>query len=204
MIARLTGQPQISDQQLILDVHGVGYGVAVSHKVLQQATRHDQLTLFIHTYVREDRIKLYGFLTQQELQLFKMVTDVSGIGPATALVIMEQEPEKLITAVQEADVSFFKSIPRIGKKTAQKIIIELRGKLGEMKELNLAPLSSKEQTVVEALTALGFDDDQARSAISLVDLEGLDDAEAIKAVIKQLGTWPNTTFYPALLMMKFS
>lgn len=186
MIAYLQGTPKIVGDKIIIQTGGVGYGVLASQKTINDTRNKSQLELFIYTHVKEDRLELYGFVTFEEQQLFEMVLGISGIGPATALAIIDHEAEQLVTAVQEANVAFFKSIPRIGKKMAQKIIIDLRGKLGELKELNLAPLDPKQQTVADALTALGWDDDAVQQAVTVIDLEKLSVQEAIKLALKKI------------------
>lgn len=188
MIAFLTGKPLIQGSKLIVLVNGVGYGVHVSTKVLQQVANSESISLYVHTHVREDQLNLFGFLTYQEQQLFELLLSVSGVGPSTALNITNMHPDQLIEAVQEAKVSFFTAVPRVGKKLAQKIIIELRGKLGELKELNLAPLSEKQQTVISALVNLGFNEDAVRDITREMELENLDEAQAIKQAIMKLGT----------------
>ena len=186
MISYLRGKPQVYVNKIILDINGVGYGILTSNKILQLAQNKTELELFIYTHVKEDRLELYGFLTIQEQQLFELVLGISGIGPATALAILDKDPSQLITAVQEANVSFFKAIPRVGKKMAQKIIIDLGGKLGKLKELNLAPLSPKQQTVVDALSSLGWDDDSIQQALEKLNLEKLSVQEAIKQALKNI------------------
>lgn len=186
MISFLKGKPEILQNQLILHINGVGYGLLTSQKVLVQAEGKDELALYIYTHVKEDKLELYGFLSIQEKQLFELVISVSGIGPTTALHIVEKDPDQLISAVQEANVSLFSSIPRIGKKMAQKIIIELRGKLGELKELNLAPLSPKQQTVADALLSLGWDESNIHQAMEKLNLDELSEQEAIKQALRQL------------------
>lgn len=187
MIAYLIGQPKLTtDNKLILLANGVGYGILASSRVIAQVQNKQQVSLYIYTYVKEDKLELYGFLNQQDQQLFELVLGVSGIGPATALSMMDKDAPQLIHAVQEADVAFFKAIPRIGKKMAQKIIIELRGKLGELKELNLKPLSNTQQQVADALMALGWDEDSIRPTLEQLDLESLSESEAIKQALRLL------------------
>ncbi len=186
MISFLRGKPQVCVNKIILDINGVGYGILTSNKILQLAQNKTELELFIYTHVKEDRLELYGFLTIQEQQLFELVLGISGIGPATALAILDKDPSQLITAVQKANVIFFKAIPRVGKKMAQKIIIDLGGKLGKLKELNLAPLSPKQQTVVDALSSLGWDDDSIQQALEKLNLEKLSVQEAIKQALKNI------------------
>jgi holliday junction DNA helicase RuvA len=186
MISFLRGKPLVYANRIIVEVDNVGYGVLTSNKILQLAQNKSEVELFIYTHVKEDRLELYGFLTFQEQQLFELILGISGIGPATALAIIDKDSEQLITAVQEANVSFFKAIPRVGKKMAQKIIIDLGGKLGELKELNLAPLNPKQQTVADALTSLGWDEDSIQRALEHLNLEKLSEQEAIKQALKNI------------------
>ena len=186
MISFLRGKPKLLQNKIILDINGVGYGVSASQKVLSSVGDKEEVELYIHTHVKEEKLELYGFLTLQEQQLFELVLSVSGIGPTTALHIVNKDPDQLITAVQEANVSFFKSIPRVGKKMAQKIIIELRGKLGELKELNLAPLSPKQQTVADALLSLGWDEENVHLVLEKLNLDKLSEQDAIKQALQQL------------------
>ena len=186
MISYLRGKPKTYHDKIIIDVNGVGYGVFTSNKVLQQSQDKIELELFIYTHVKEDRLELYGFLTIQEQQLFELILGISGIGPATALAIIDRDPDQLVTAVQEANVSFFKSIPRVGKKMAQKIIIDLGGKLGKLKDLNLTPLDPKQQTVADALMSLGWDKDSIQQAIEQINLDEMSVQEAIKKALKMM------------------
>ncbi len=187
MIAYLKGTPTILEERLILTINNVGYEVYVGQRILTTAAQKDELELFIHTHVRDDRIELYGFTQQEQLRLFEMMTDVSGIGPKTALDIVDQDPKQIIDAVQNARTSFFTPIPRIGKKTAQKIILELKSKLGSLRDLDLGPKSQQEQDVIEALTALGFELDQIHQAMESVELEELELDQAVKETIQKIG-----------------
>ncbi len=122
---------------LLLMVGGVGYRVAVPQHILQSVTRDTPVTVFTHTHVREDALDLYGFLTKEELSLFQLLLSVSGIGPKTSLTIIDRGVASIRQAITTADVSFFTSIPRLGRKNAQKIIIELTSKLGSRIDLDL-------------------------------------------------------------------
>ena len=186
MISYLRGKPRVYTNKIIIETNGVGYGVFTSNKILQQSQDKAELELFIYTHVKEDRLELYGFLTIQEQQLFELILSISGIGPATALAIMDKDPDQLVTAVQEANVGFFKAVPRVGKKMAQKIIIDLSGKLGKLKELNLAPLDPKQQTVADALSSLGWDEDSIQQAMEQIDLNQLSIQEAIKQALRKM------------------
>ncbi|KUK79050.1 MAG: Holliday junction ATP-dependent DNA helicase RuvA [Microgenomates bacterium 39_7] len=185
MIGYLKGEPFISGGQLLILVQGVGYSVEVGKKT-RASLNQSEVELFIYTHVREDKLELYGFPTAQQKHLFELLLDVSGVGPKTAIEITDQDPDRIVSAVQNSEVSFFNSIPRIGKKTAQKIILDLKSKLGSITELSLGPKSSQERDVFDALTALGYEESEIGAAINELDLEELSLEKAVKSVLKQL------------------
>ncbi len=186
MIGYLQGEPKFFNDDVIIVVNGVGYRVEVGNRTRNMMTE-EVVELFTYTYVREDRLELYGFISRDQLKLFELMIGVSGVGPKTGLDIVDRDPEMIVDAVQNAKVSFFKAVPRIGKKTAQKIILELKSKLGSLKELSLGPRSNEERDVYEALLALGYDEGDIADRINKIDLEELSVEEAVKAVLKRLG-----------------
>lgn len=185
MINYLKGKPSSVNDSVMILVGGVGYQVEVGSYCRTQLNT-EEIELFIYTYVREDRFELYGFLKPEQLRLFKLMIDISGVGPKTALDIVDRNPNQIVNAVQNAEVSFFSSIPRIGKKTAQKIILELKPKLGSLKELSLGPRSSKEQDIYETLSALGYEESTIEQSIHDMDLEELTIEEAVKLILKKV------------------
>ena len=187
MIGFLQGTPKIIGTQLIVMVQGVGYEVSVSSHILASALQDNIIELYIYTHVKEDALELFGFSSPEEKHLFTLLLDVSGVGPRTALAISDQGPESIIMAVQQADISFFTKIPRVGKKMAQKIIIDLKGKLGSLKELQLGPTSTKEQEIISALTGLGFDENHVLEELRAGDYSELALESVIKRLIQKLG-----------------
>lgn len=187
MIGFLQGTPKIIGTDLLVLVNGVGYQVSVSSHTLALASQQPVIELYIYTHVREDTLELFGFSSTEEKRLFTLLLDVSGVGPRTALGISDRGPESIITAVQQADTSFFSKIPRVGKKLAQKIIIELKGKLGSLKELQLGPTSSKEQDILNALTSLGFDENHVLDLLREEDYTALALEDTIKRLIQKMG-----------------
>lgn len=185
MIGYLKGSPIISSHSTMVLVNGVGYQVEVGSKT-KKYFEQDEVELFVYTHVREDKLELFGFLSSQQKELFELLLGVSGIGPKTALEITDRDPERIISAVQNSEVIFFSSIPRIGKKLAQKIILDLKSKLGSIKELNLGPRSSKEQDIYETLATLGYEESQIASVISEIEIDDLPLQEAVKLVLKLL------------------
>jgi len=183
MIAKLTGKPEILDHQsIILDVNNVGYKIFFNPKPNQPLPS----TLFIHTHVKDDALDLYGFIAKDELQLFKLLISVSGIGPKTGINVMDKGVEAITQAVSKGDVDFFTTVPRLGRKNAQKIIIELKSKLGGLKDLDLTSDTSETKDAITALISLGFSRSEAREALNQVFDQPTLEAK-ISQAIKLLG-----------------
>lgn len=182
MIGYLKGEIKYTNpDSIIILVNNVGYKVYVT-KLFPVGS---QVELFIHTHVREDALNLYGFATASDLQMFEWLISVSGIGPKTALLAMAGGSSQIAKAIATADVSFFTQIPRLGKKNAQKIIIELKNKIGGFSELNLSEDESTSETIL-ALQSMGYSLAEAQKAISVVGSE--DSVEkTIRKVLKYYG-----------------
>ena len=186
MIAYLSGKPIKSGNETIVIVGGVGYMVHVTQETKIKIQAMDVIELYVYTHVKDDAIDLYGFLSSGEKQLFLKLISVDGVGPKTALLILDAGVSAIIKAIQEADVSFFQSIPRVGKKSAQKIIIELKTKLGGVTDIDLSEPQGKEKEVMDALLALGFGEVEIRKTIRDLDIEKLRLEDAVKVGIKKL------------------
>ena len=190
MIGHLTGEVFYKESNsIILDVKGVGYKVLAASDVLAKAHKGSPLELFIYTHVREDNISLFGFLEAQDLKLFENLIGVSGIGPKTAMNIFSiGNKDQIISAIVKADTSFFKAVPRLGQKNAQKIIIELKSKFGSVADLDLSgdDLSGNEEAVI-ALKGFGFTTKEIHDAIKSVKKEGQKVEETIRLALKYLG-----------------
>lgn len=168
MIGSIKGKIILKTEKFILvETNGVGYKVNVSPEILTKTQKkEDEIFLFIHTHVREDALDLYGFLDQKELEFFEMLLNVSGIGPRSALAILGITTiETLRKAINTGDTSYLTKISGIGRKTAEKIIIELRDKMG--KELSGSSLQV-ELDALEALKSLGYSQGEAREALKKV------------------------------------
>ena len=181
MIAYLKGKViDTAKDKVTLDVNGVGYLVHTTETV----SSGESAQYYIYTHVREDTLDLYGFSDKPKLELFKLLIGVSGVGPKVAMAVLSSaEPEKIYSAVSKADVSFFKAIPGIGKKGSQKIIIELKGKVGSVTDIDLG---DEGEDLVEGLTSMGFDRKQIRKAIVKLDPK-LTDEQKLREAIKLLG-----------------
>ena len=180
MIALLTGRLAFkAPTHLALDVHGVGYEIFIPLSTYYNLPDlNESLSLSIHTYLREDAIQLFGFSTQQEKDAFVLLMTVSGIGPKSALGILSALPvPDLVSAIQSGDVEKLESVPGIGKKSAGRLVLELKDKLTKLHP-GLAPAADA--------TAPGQDKtfDDALSALTNLGYRAADAREALKRVRK--------------------
>lgn len=170
---------------IIVDVGGVGYKISVSLETLSENSKiGDEIFLWIHTIVREDALDLYGFVDPKELEFFEMLISVSGIGPKSGLAILGvANMETLKKAIATSDTSYLTKISGIGRKTAEKIVIELRDKMGEEnKDISL----QGEMDALEALKALGYSQNEARDALKQTISKDIN--SKIKEALKILGS----------------
>ncbi|MDX6469651.1 MAG: holliday junction helicase RuvA [Gaiellaceae bacterium] len=173
MIARLRGQ--ISGRAgsgLVVDVNGVGYLVHATpsvHRLGGDVSENREVTIEVHTVVREDALQLFGFATADERELFEMLLSVSGVGPKVALAIVSgSTPAELRRAIARDDVKRFQAIPGIGLKTAQRVVLELKAKLVG---LDIGGPDSGDLTARDALVELGWSLVDAERALADVDSE---------------------------------
>ena len=189
MIGYLSGTIEILDRPYaIVDVNGVGYKVLVYDSLFAKLSPKEKIKLFTYTYVREDALELFGFKDASDLKLFEKLISVSGVGPRTALNIFSVGTRDQITeAVVQGDVSFFTSVPRLGTKNAQKIIIELKNKLGGTVDIDLSGKEQMENNeVVAALKNFGFSAGEAQKALREIKTAGLKTEEKIRLALKAL------------------
>jgi len=172
MIAHLRGTLLAKHpNQAIVETHGVGYDVAISVPTFtEMPAAGAEVALYIHTHVREDALNLYGFLRLPEKQLFEKLLTVSGIGPKLAITILSGMPaDEMVAAIRGNDVARLTRIPGIGKKTAERMVLELREKLpapSGASEASFAPANSVEEDVISALVNLGYQRAAAEKALS--------------------------------------
>ncbi len=159
-----------SPEMVVLDVHGVGYLVRIPLSTYYEVERAsgDELALHIHTHVREDAIELYGFSTLREQQLFERLIAVSGIGPRLARVILSgMAPDDLLAALADGDTVRLATIPGIGKKTAERMVLELRDRMQELAaELPQRATVTADEDLVVALVNLGYKEKASRRAVA--------------------------------------
>lgn len=157
MIRTLSGTVQtIFLEGLVVDVHGVGYEVWMPPRQLSHFSVGESVLVHIYTHVKEDAIELYGFASVEDRQLFVLLIGVSGVGPKTALGVLNDGYQAGVEAIRQSNVAFFQSIPRLGKKTAQKIILELQSKVGGEGGIAFELQSPVVQDVQEALESMGY------------------------------------------------
>ena len=201
MISYVRGElVAIEDDKVILDVNGVGFGIYMpAQSMTLLPTIGEEVRLHTYMNVREDAMQLFGFLTRDDLNIFKLVIGVSGIGPKGGLNILSQlSPDDLRFAGMANDAKTIAATPGIGKKTAEKLIIELKDKLSIEDVLNktveqdaMAPATNASSEIqaeaVQALVALGYGSTDAMKAVKKVPLEeGITVEEVLKLALKNM------------------
>lgn len=198
MISTLTGHvAHIGLDSLVLEVHGIGYLVHTTAQTLS-VTRHGaELTLHTELVVREDSLTLFGFAHREETEIFRIVQSVSGVGPRTALALLSvMTPDDLRRAVATGDAKAITRTPGIGPKGAQRMLLELGGKLtaptasptGESDQPAMVPVDAGAD-VVEALVGLGWPEKSAAGAVADAEAAGIQDPAALlRAALRGLGS----------------
>jgi Holliday junction DNA helicase RuvA len=171
MISRLRGTPAgRSAEGLVLDVGGVGYLVSATASALRRADGEPEVTVETYLHVREDTLQLYGFTDTAERELFVHLLGVSGIGPKVALaVVSSAPPAELRRAIALGDAARFQAIPGIGKKTAERIVLELKGSIADAIEPGVERQTSPELVARDALVELGYSIVEAEQALARID-----------------------------------
>jgi holliday junction DNA helicase RuvA len=178
MIAHLRGKLlEKHPNQAIVETAGVGYDVTISIPTFSELTSvGSEVALHIHTHVREDQLALYGFGRPEEKQLFEKLITVSGIGPKLGITILSGMPaDDMVSAIRGNDIARLTRIPGIGKKTAERMVLELRDKLppqGADQVREVPSLSATQEDVLSALVNLGYQRVAAEKALSSVEKNG--------------------------------
>jgi Holliday junction DNA helicase RuvA len=167
MIGYLTGKIISSKPtQILLDVNGVGYSVNISINTFEKISEKETVSLFIHTNVKEESISLFGFFTQSEKEMFELLISISGIGPKLALNVLSGiAVDELKSAISNGNVSRLIAIPGIGRKTAERIVLELRIKVDAIKADGVIKETSAKDEAISALTTLGYQRQVAEKVI---------------------------------------
>lgn len=190
MIASLKGTiAEKTDKYLVIDVGGIGYQVFVSTDLLGKTqTIGSPIALSIYMAVRENSMELFGFETTDEKYLFELLLSVSGIGPRSALSILSIAPmETIKKAIGSGDTSYLTKVSGIGRKTAEKIVVELRDKLSALGHNDESGSLRGDADVIEALQTLGYSLNDSRNAVKQVDQAIVGTNERIKEALKILG-----------------
>ncbi len=169
----------------ILSVGGVGYKIAATREALSSLKAGETAALWTHLAVREDALDLYGFRTEDELRFFELLLTVSGVGPKSALAILDLAPvETLRSAIAQGNTQYLTKVSGIGRKTAGKIVFELREKVGA----SLADVALQgDEDALEAMQSLGYSLHEARDALRKVPREVTGGSERLRAALKILG-----------------
>lgn len=201
MISYIRGElVSTTEDKVIIDVNGIGYGIYVPVTMIEQMPSvGNEIKLYTYLNVREDAMQLYGFVSYDALEVYKMVISVSGIGPKGGLAIMSKlSVNELRFAVASADVKLISSAQGIGKKTAEKLIIELKDKLsiedalysdsGDDISINVESKKGVNGSeAIQALVALGYDNSSALKAVKDIGaIEGMETEDILKLALKNL------------------
>jgi holliday junction DNA helicase RuvA len=188
MISQLEGKiVGIKGNTVTLMVGGVGYQVFLSAYTLGKVAGQERTLFYIHTHVREDMLALYGFLNEEELDMFELLISISGIGPKVALSILSIADVKTIrTAVVNQDSSILTRVSGVGKKTAERVIMELQNKVDAVGVEDQASALAG-QDALEALASLGYSVTEAREALKSVPPDVTDVSARIRQALRNLG-----------------
>lgn len=184
MIASLKGKVSlIKDKFIILETNNIGYKVFLNEDSKNSLKEEAEYFFYIYSHIREDSFDLYGFLDYNELEFFEMLITVSGIGPKGALGILNVANSELLKqAIKKEDLAYLNKISGIGRKTAEKIILELKDKI----TITIDPNNQNDLDVLEALKALGYSSYEVRNILKEID-PSLDTNAKIREALKLLG-----------------
>jgi holliday junction DNA helicase RuvA len=187
VIARLRGRPVAWDAEgLVLDVSGVGYRLHATPSAVRKAEARDEVVLETHLHVREDALQLYGFAEAGERELFEQLLAVSGVGPKVALAIVSgYSPSELRRAIVREDAALFQTIPGIGKKTAQRVVLELKEKMAPLVAVPDGAAVQDDTHLVarDALVELGYSIAEAEQRLAPIDPD-LPPAERVRLALR--------------------
>lgn len=193
MIAYLKGNVlSISEKALILETNGVGYKIKTAKKILNSLSLNEETNLFIHSHIKEDAFDLYGFENEKEINFFELLLSVKGIGPRIGLEIMNEKIEDIKNAILTKDSKFISKIPGIGKKSAERIILELENKIEvdfPISEISVVKsddnLEEKFEDIIFALTKMGFSRNQVVNGLSKIPKEIQKEEDIISRFLRE-------------------
>ena len=191
MIGYLTGKIISSKPtQILLDVNGVGYTIKISINTFESISKKGTVSLYIHTNVKEDAITLFGFYSEAEKEMFELLISVNGVGPKSALSLLSGiTTDNLRQAILTNNLERIVAVPGIGRKTAERLVLELKNKVGDIKEEGIAPTKpSLHKEAVAALATLGYNFASSEKAVNkiLSELPDCSLEDLIKRSLKEL------------------
>ena len=173
---------------LLVETRGIGYKIRATRETVSRTAKDKEIKLWTHLAVREDALELYGFTDKKELDLFEKLISVSGIGPKSALAILNLAPvSKLNQAISSGDTGYLTKVSGIGKKSAAKIILELKDTITEEGYDQNEGELREEKDALLALVSLGYGMTESRDALRKVKIKNGTTGETIKAALKLLG-----------------
>ena len=186
MIARLSGiVVDREDKSLVVEAGGVGYRVAVLSNLQNKVAEGDEVSLRTYHHVTSDAQQLFGFLKQEDLRYFQLLLTVPSVGPRTAMNILDVAPPRtLAQAVSDRDITLLTKVSGVGRKTAERILIELEGKI-TLGEQGAGVSGGVQHEAITALVSIGFSSAQAREAVSKLPKQVTTVEEAIKYALKE-------------------
>ena len=189
MISNLNGTVVYkSDKSLVIDVNGVGYKVFGTVELLNKVKEEEKIKIWTHLAVRENALDLYGFANKEELDFFELLTTISGVGPKTAIGILNvANVTSLRQAISTGETAHLTKVSGLGKKMADKIVLELKDKIGSYEETALG--QKEEIDALEALKSLGYSHRESREALQEIagSTSLTTTSERVKAALKHLG-----------------
>ena len=188
MIGKIKGKIEaVKENHIIVDVHDVGYKVFMNGFSLAKIAGKETAELFIHTHVREDALALFGFLTEEELEMFELLISISGIGPKVASGILSiASPKTIKTAIVNEDSSILTKVSGIGKKTAGRVILELKNKVGPISQDDRDETAG-DSNAIEAMLSMGYSAAEAREALKNVPPEIKEVGKRVGMALRNLG-----------------
>ncbi len=187
MIAKIRGKiDELRPTEVILDANGVGYGLTIPLSTYEKIQTMAETTLYVYTHHKEDQLKLFGFFTENERDLFLILLNISGIGPAMSMSILSGITiSRLVDAVESENTALLTKIPGIGNAKAEKLIFDLKRKLKKLISLagQTGEIRTQKSDAIEALMTLGFDD--ARSSRIVEDLVRKNPDASVESIIKE-------------------
>ncbi len=189
MIGFLEGKIELAtDKYVIINVNGVGYKIFISLNTFKNLPKkHEKVKLYTYLYVREDKMHLYGFLNQEELEFFELLVSISGIGPKGALAILTVASVKTLKrAIISGESEILTKVSGVGTKMAEKVVLELKNKIGDISAEDGEKINFDNETI-DALVALGYKLTEARGALRKIPEDIKDIGEKVKQALKVLG-----------------